>query len=360
MEEDTSGNKPQYFINLKELFNQKFNSDKLPRVVIFTHNYPDPDAIGSMMAVEWMISKLYPSVETISYYDKTISHPQNIAMVNLLDPNLHHVKEYVPSNNDFNILVDTVPANAGLNGNKVDFDLVIDHHKEIPNGGFNGLFINLKAGSCCGTIFNLISNFNLNFSDDNDHDIKVATAIMVGISTDTESLMSDDATEHEFLAWAQMFDYRHPVNLKKIINFERPKFWIEHKAAAVEKAEISEGLGIVGLGIIPSRHRDMIADMADNMISWEDVNTAVAFAIVDGDRIEGCVRSRNASVMVPTLCKELAGKYGNGGGKLGCGAYRYSLAGSSFDEEEDDDVKKETWELLNLKEKKRILRIARK
>ena len=100
--------------------------------------------------------------------------------------------------------------------------------------------------------------------------------------------------------------------------------------------------------------------MADNMVSWEDVNTAVAFAIVDGDRIEGCVRSRNASVMVPQLCKELAGKHGLGGGKLGKGAYRYSLGGTAFDDEDDEETRNETWKLLNTKENKRILRVVRK
>jgi nanoRNase/pAp phosphatase (c-di-AMP/oligoRNAs hydrolase) len=352
--------KPSYYRNFRELVDKTFNIENPPRLVLMTHSYPDPDALGSIMSFEWLINKLYPKVEIVSYFDGSISHPQNIAMFNLLDPNSHHIKDYVAKSDDFNVLVDTVPANAGLGENKVNFNLVIDHHKEIPNGGFNGLFINLKAGSCCATIYNLIKLSELAFSDDVDLDSRVATAILIGVSTDTENLMSDDATQLEFDAWAELFEFRNPTVLKKIVNFERPKFWIEHKAAAVENAEISEGLGVVGLGIIPAKHRDMIADMADNMVSWEDVNTAVAFAIVDGDKIVGCVRSRNASVMVPNLCKELAGKYGSGGGKLGRGAYHYPLAGGSFEEEDEDQIKEETWKLHNAKEKKRIMRIVRK
>lgn len=353
MQEESS--KPVYFTNLKKLLE---NSPK--KVALFTHQYPDPDAMGSIMAMEWLLLKLNPAIEVKGFFSGTISHPQNIAMVNLLDPNIQPISDYVPEEYDFNILVDTIPTNAGIGEHQINFNLVIDHHKDAPNGGFNGLFINLKAGSCCATVFNLIENFGFTFSDDNDHDSKVATAIMVGISTDTEFLMSDDCTNYEFTAWSKLFDLRNPVALKKIVHYERPKFWIENIAAAVKNAVVSDGLGTVGLGIIPGRHRDMIADMADNMVSWEDVNTSVAFAIVDGDRIEGCVRCKNASIMVPGICKDLGGKHGNGGGKLGKGAYHYPLGGTSFDDEDDDETKQEIWKLLNSKESKRILKIIRK
>lgn len=339
---------------------KKLLVDKAPKkVAIFTHAGPDPDAIGSIMAVEWMLWKLH-RIESVGFYAGEVSHPQNLALYNLIDPNIRRVNEYVPEEFDMRILVDTVPVNAGIEKHAVSFDICIDHHREIPNGGFNGLFINLKAGSCAGTIYHIIKEFGLSFEDDNDTDSRVATAIMVGVSTDTESLMSDDATEYEFEAWAELFEFRNPTILKKIINFERPKFWINHKADAVKNTVVSEGVGVVGLGNIPACHRDILSDMAQEMITWEDVNTAVAFGVVEGERIEGSVRSRNASVMVPALCKELAGKHGMGGGKLGKGAYRYSLGGAGFDEEDDEETIAKTWELLNEKERKRIIRIIRK
>ena len=347
---------PSYFNSLNKLLSEK----KPKKIAIFTHATPDPDAIASIMAFNWAMVKLNPNVECTGFYDGCISHPQNIAMVNLLDPNMRPVSEFKKADFDFFVCVDTVPVNAGLGGNEVNFDLVIDHHKEIPNGGFCGLFVNLKAGSCCGTIYHLISKLGLTFEDDNDNDSKVATAIMVGISTDTENLMSDDATNYEFDAWSNLFEFRNPAILKRIVHFGRPKYWIDHKANAAKNAVVLEGVCVVGIGSITAKHRDMIADMVDEIVTWEDVNTAVAFAIIDGDRIEGSVRSRNASVMVPNLCKELASKYGAGGGKLGKGAYRYSLGGSAIEEEDDEDIKQKTWDLLNDKECRRILKIIKK
>lgn len=340
-----------YFSKFKKILNDKANS----KVAIFSHRCPDPDALGSMMGLKWLLEKSY-GLEADLYFDGRISHPQNMAFVNLLDPGCLPVSQYIPNDYQINILVDTVPVNAGTGEHQVDFDLVIDHHKEIPNGGFKGLFINLKAGSCCSTIYYLIMKHDLKFEDGNDIDSKVATGLMIGITTDTENLSSDDTTEYEFEAWKNLFEYRDPIALKQIIHFQRPKIWRDSKADAVKRVMIDDGIGIVGLGVLSGKHRDLISDMASEMITWEDVQLAICFAIVDGNTLEASVRSTNPSISVPDICKQLATKYGAGGGKSFAGAYRYDLGGNGIDPEDGEDVQQEIWLALNKKETRRILR----
>jgi len=308
----------------KELVERK-NS----KVAIFTHPYPDPDALGSMMGLKFLFAKL--GINSDLFFSGTISHPQNRSMVNLLDPELHPLESYSAENYSLNIAVDCIPENAAKPEEKFKFDIVIDHHKESPKN-FDGLYINFKAGSASATVFSIIEYMGLEL--DEEHDFRVATAMMIGITTDTEFLMSDDCSYYEFNAWSKLFFYRDPILLKQIINFERPKFWTESKATACSNATIEDSVGVVGMGIIPSKHRDMIADMADEMVTWEDINTAIVFAIVDGDRVEGSVRTKASSLSVPALCQELGGKHGKGGGKLGKGAYNYELAGVSLDKKE--------------------------
>jgi nanoRNase/pAp phosphatase (c-di-AMP/oligoRNAs hydrolase) len=338
---------------------KKHIEEKKPnKVAIFTHAYPDPDAIGSMMGMKWFFEKL--NILSELYYTGSISHPQNRSMVNLLDPDLILLDHAdVDFKDYFNVLVDSVPSNAGVLNKSINFDLVIDHHKENPQSNFSGIFINLKAGSCCGTIFEIIKSFGFSFDEDLENDNKVATAMMIGITTDTDFLTSDDCSDYEFDAWSKLFSCRDSLLLRQIINFERPKFWTEAKALACSKVVVEDGIGVVGVGVIPLKHRDMIADMADDMVTWEDVNTAVVFAIVDGGRIEGSVRTKTSSISVPSLCQDLAGKYGKGGGKLGKGAYRYDLAGASIDEDEDEDLKEKMWNLFREKETKRVFKIIK-
>ena len=322
---------------------------------LFTHCTPDPDALGSLLGMSYLLSKY--DIQSTLYWSGAISHPQNRSMVNLLQIDLVPVEEY--KEHDLNILVDTVPANAGTPKEKnIKFDLIVDHHKDLSSKNKSGeLVLNLKAGSTCGTIYYLMEELGCIFNLDSDSDLKIATAMMIGITTDTENLMSDDTTELEFHAWSKLHPFKDPTSLKQIVNFERPKFWTENKAEAVTRANIREGVGVVGMGVIASKHRDMIADMADEMANWEDVNTSIVFAIVDGNRIEGSVRTKSSSISVPSLCNNLGGKFGQGGGKLGKGAYKYELGGAGIEEDDTIDIKKMACEFFNKKEEERIFKI---
>ena len=339
---------PEIYEKLRALLEKKPH-----KVAMFTHATPDPDALGSFMAMTWLLS--HYGCESHGFYFGEVSHPQNMAVVNLLDPGVYPIEQYKPDDYDLRVLVDTVPAHAGIGDIKIKFDLVIDHHKDPANGEC-GLLINFNAGSCCATIFNIIEELGYKF-DDNDRDKRIVTALMAGISTDTDALMSEETTEYEFSAWRKLFDFRDPEALKKIVNYKRPKFWVNTEAEAVQSTVVTDGVGIVGLGIIPAKHRDVIADMSSRLVTWEEVHTGIVFALVDGNRVEGSVRSTNVSVIVPDLCRKLGGKHGQGGGRRGKGAYRYELAGASVEEEDDDETRQKMWELYQDKETKRIRRI---
>lgn len=333
------------------------------KIAVFTHHMPDPDAIGAIMGLEWVFSKL--DVEVDGFYEGTISHPQNRAMCNLLDPNMRPIEEYVSAEYQHCIMVDCIPEadNAGLGDHKIKFDVVVDHHKVLPNGGFKGLAINLKNGSCCGTICSLIKACGYNFQDDNDADSKVATGLMVGIATDTDGLLADSCTEHEFEGYWRLFEFRNDKALKEIIKFKRPKFWIDRKAEASKDAVIDEdGIAVVGVGLLPEKHFNLIADVADEMISWVGVETAVCFAVVDGRQIVGSIRSINASLDMNEICARLGfkeRKIGGGGGREGKGSYRYSIEGLAIEEDEDEDIKTAMWQTINKKEIKRIIRMIK-
>jgi nanoRNase/pAp phosphatase (c-di-AMP/oligoRNAs hydrolase) len=131
------------------------------------------------------------------------------------------------------------------------------------------------------------------------------------------------------------------------------------KAEGCSEAKINdEGYAVVGLGLIPEKQRDLIADMAEEMVSWASVETAIAFGVVGGDRIEGSVRSLNPSLTVSDFCRKLGGKHGTGGGKHGKGAYRLPLAGFSIDADEEEEDVQEAWESIKKRETKRIFAVS--
>ena len=344
-------------------FNDKIRSVGNVKAAIFTHRCPDPDAMASMTGLSWLLLKSF-GIESDSFYAGEVSHPQNGVMLNLLNPNLKRVdEEYIPEKYGVRILVDTIPENAGMGECHVKFDIVIDHHRELPSN-YEGILIHKKVGACASIIYDMMSHFveeNNWLDEDSDSDQKLATALIAAIVTDTEYMMSDDSTEFEFKAFSELFSYRNSNYLKQIVFFKRPRIWIDKKAEGCTQARISEdGYAIVGLGMIPEKHRDLIADMAEEMVHWTSVETAIAFGVVGGDKIEGSVRSLNPSLTVADFCKKLGGKHGAGGGKHGKGAYRLSLAGMSIDPDEDEEDVTEAWESIKKRETKRIFRAIKK
>ncbi len=340
-----------------ELLKKNVNS----RVALFTHRCPDPDAIASMMGMQWLLQKAF-NVESDLYYDGEVSHPQNGVIVNLLDPGLKRVNDEYKPNYSLHMVLDTTPENAGVGKHEINFDVCVDHHRELPQN-YSGVLVHRKCGSASSIVFDIAKHFVKSedwFNDDVEHDSKVATALVSGIMTDTDDMMSDDSTELEFNAFKELFPYKNSNFLRQIVFFKRPKSWIDKKAAACADAKINdEGYAVVGLGLIPEKQRDLIADMAEEMVSWASVETAIAFAVVGGERIEGSVRSLDPSLTVSDLSKKLGGKFGTGGGKHGKGAYRLPLAGCSIDADEEEEDVIEAWESIKTRETKRIMRMIK-
>lgn len=104
------------------------------KVGLFTHRFPDPDAIGSMMGLSWLLRRVYGINSDMIYFGE-VAHPQNKVMCGLLEPQLIRVEDVTQdqvNNYGLSILVDTIPSNAGVGDLNVNFGLVIDHHKDMP------------------------------------------------------------------------------------------------------------------------------------------------------------------------------------------------------------------------------------
>ena len=345
---------------LKEFF-EGLSGEK--PVALFSHRSPDPDAISSMLGMVWVLNRVY-GIDADIFYDGEISHPQNSAMVNLLSIDMLRACDYEAEKYEANIVLDTVPKNAGTSKNKINFDVCIDHHNKDQANGYKGIFIHNKVGSCAGIVYDIAKSLvpkDKWFQDEVDFDQKVATSLIAGIMTDTHFMLSSDCTEYELDAFVGLQKFRDENKLEQILFFRRSKFWTIRKAEGALSAKIDEeGNAIVGLGLIPEKERDIIADMADEMATWSGVSTAICFAVVNGDRVAGSVRSLNASLSVAEFCKKLGTRHGGGGGKQGKGAYNLPLAGFSIEPDEDEQEAEEAWGLIKKREMSRIHRILKK
>ncbi len=344
------------FEKIKNLVEQKQIKDH--RIAIYTHPGPDPDAIASMIGMQYLF-EVYFNIECDCYYSGEISHPQNKAMVQLMDVHLARV-DYTddpPDGHSIKILVDTIPINAGA-WHETRFDLVIDHHKELPNGGYNGAVIHHHTGSCAGIVYDIIKSSGIPLSDEDEKWCKIANGLLIGIINDTDHCMSMDTTRRDFAARQELFAFQDHDLIRQIIKFNRPMSWVKLRGMAINEVVIDEGIAVVGLGILPDEQRDVIADIANDMLTWGNVQTAVVFAMF-GDRIEGSLRTNSPTVEIHTLCAQLGGKCGSGGGKLCKGSYKKQMGSMAFDDDDDETIKSELWDVAKRREIQKILKVMK-
>lgn len=359
-ENGEGGNLPSDLERLKSFFAESLAKlDGKKKVALFSHSTPDPDAVGSMRGMQYLLGYMY-GLESDCFYDGEISHPQNKATVQLLDTHLVKVEQYEPDQYVLNILVDTIPINAGVGKHEIKFDIVIDHHKELPNGNFNGLLIHHHTGSCCGIIYDLLREAKVPFNDEDEETIKIASSLMIGVITDTDHCMSQDTTFRDFRAQQELFELRDADAVRKIVRFNRPMSWVKLKGVAINEAVIDQGVAVVGLGLLEYEQRDVIADIASDMLTWSNVQTSVVFALFGGERIEGSVRTNDDTIEIHALCGKIAGKHGQGGGKSCKGGYKKSLGCMQLDIDEDDALKDKMWGVVKDREIKKIFKLIKK
>ncbi|PIW75288.1 MAG: hypothetical protein CO002_02900, partial [Candidatus Portnoybacteria bacterium CG_4_8_14_3_um_filter_44_10] len=179
---------------------EKINSlpkDKRVALVVHKNPPPDPDALASALA--WQMALDDRGIKSDIFSGGAISHPQNIAMINCLKIELRDEKYWERNSNNYGLVIfcDTCHNNAAIN---VRPDIIFDHHMNSPiiDGCLNLI---KKVGANSTIVYHLLKKIGAEFS----HPSLIATALAVGIDTDTKSLAKvDEVTEFDLSAHREL------------------------------------------------------------------------------------------------------------------------------------------------------------
>ena len=320
-----------------EKFNLAFDAlDKESKVAIFTHVTPDPDAIAAAVGLQWFLKNKYSLFSDI-FYAGEISHPQNKTLVNVLSLDLKKAEEYQPDKYLKVLIVDCTEQHLGVK--ELDVDVVFDHHRnKLKKNESEYDFTDIRAvGATCSLIYGLMKNHDTMFDKSNPTEVErtIATAMLMGIKTDTRDLLSEMCTSLDGEAYMFLKDIAEISKLDDIINYPLPKylFDLENDAIKEENATEINDVFISFIGVLSSTKRDALPHIADKMMRMQGVTTSIIFAIVE-DEIQGCVRSKDVSLDVDAFVKKIFGK--NAGGKYGAGAGKVDLGFFSISSQSEE------------------------
>jgi len=174
------------------------------RIILFGHERPDGDCIGSQYGLYYVLKETFPNKE-VYITGETSEYVSFIGKPEMIDESL--------LKGSLAICVDC--ANADRLSDKrykeCDYSIKIDHHINVDSY-CDYEYVDTKSPACC----QILTEFFLKYNDVFKINEKAAEALYVGIVTDTGRFKYDSTTSKTHRIVASLLDYG--VNIGKIDN----------------------------------------------------------------------------------------------------------------------------------------------
>jgi nanoRNase/pAp phosphatase (c-di-AMP/oligoRNAs hydrolase) len=271
------------------------------KIHILLQHDPDPDAIGSALALRELLGRNRATTPIVTFGE--ITSPENLTMIRLLEIQIERISyENLHKDGARLALVDVQPPYFDQRLGRVD--LVVDHHPK--RNSFKCRFADLRtAYGATSTIFTeYLRAVGMEPSQ------RLATALVYGIKTDTLFLERGST-----LADLSAFNFLYPLaNKAMITRIERPALPredLEAMGRALTHLQVDNGVAVIHLGEI--NREDVIPQMAEFCLQIEGVDWSVVSGLVH-NRVVISVRNVGYVKSAGEIMKKLYDDIGSAGG----------------------------------------------
>jgi nanoRNase/pAp phosphatase (c-di-AMP/oligoRNAs hydrolase) len=336
------------------------------RHLVAMQDFPDPDAISCAMAYREIAHAFGISADIV--FEGQISHPENLALVNLLEIELKHYAEGMELERyNAAIFVDnqgsTTHLTDRLSRARVPTLAVIDHHD--AQDLLDPIFTDIRPVAAAATLFSeyLQSGQLLRMDDDNDAHVRLATALMHGLHSETDGFVR--ARPPEYHAAAYLSRFMDPDLLERVLCVQKSHATLSVIEEALRTRVVRNGFSVAGIGYLRWQDRDAIPQAADFLVTEENVHTSIVFGILTDEEgreaVHGSLRTNRSTLAVDRFLREALGDdpegRPHGGGRARAGGFEIEvgfLAGTDG----DGDARAMKWELYDRRIRRRLFEAA--
>lgn len=276
------------------------------RLLVLTHNNPDPDSLGGGMGLMHFAS-LAGRVESVFALSGKILRAENQEMVAQLGIAMTPLGELDLRSFDCVALVDTQPGfGHTIVPPECHVDIVIDHH--VCDDADPGPVPFRDVRCDIGATSSLVATYFREAGFTPSHD--VATALAYGIKTDTADL-SRNVSDLDMRAYDFLFPQ---VDRKKLVAIMRPRLpaaYFQTLKEALRKVRIYDTIAMCSIGSIGSA--EMVAEVADLLLRMEGVQEVFCGGLVDRTYYVS-VRTEMGGDAWSLIARALKGEEGTFGG----------------------------------------------
>jgi nanoRNase/pAp phosphatase (c-di-AMP/oligoRNAs hydrolase) len=246
---------------------QRYMADA-DRVLILTHNDPDPDAMASGLALRTILRRTRQTAVLGCLEPPT--RPENLRMLKLLDIKMETIRPEQLKEFDRIALVDVQPHY--FPALLPHADLVIDHHPE--QSGYNAIFTDIRPdfGSTSTILTEHLRAVDLDISE------RTATAMLYAIKSDT-LFFNRHANRADLDAFSYLYPLADATMIRKMEGAEITAERLDYLIKAWQQGRMMEHVFCAFLGEPP--REDFIPYVADFYLQLEHVQWTVISGVVN-------------------------------------------------------------------------------
>lgn len=275
------------------------------RLLILTHDNPDPDALSSAAALKYLLGKLF-KIRCRIAHGGAIVRPENRAMVQRLKIHLVPIQKVKIGPHQAIALVDTQP---GFGNNSLPRAvaplIVIDHHpsrRKAPAAKFADLRPDYGATATILTEYLNASGLPI--------PVSLATALFYGIASETQDL-GREAREPDNKAYLALFPKANKRILSHIRNAPVPRSYFQHLEAGLRNSFTYKN--VIGTRLGPVSGQDIVPLIADLLLRLERISWSIVLGRCE-ERLFVSIRTRNPRARCGRLLRKVLGQRGSAGG----------------------------------------------
>lgn len=270
---------------------------------VLVHADPDPDALASAYGLQVLLRDVVRELPIVTL--GAIQRPENQRMSELLRLKVPEVQAEELYGFDRLLTVDLQPR--GVDPGRLPRLAILDHHPRDPRLEAELLDVRPAYGACSSMVTEYLRAL-----DPRRVGQTLATALLYGIKTDTDSL-TRGVSPADVLAYAFL---QGRADLGLVHRIERPMYSLmlmKRYGQALDGLALDNGLAAAYAGTLAPEESHMLADLADFCLSIEGISWVVVGALVE-DELVLTVRHLGERPGAGALAEGLACGVGEGGG----------------------------------------------
>jgi nanoRNase/pAp phosphatase (c-di-AMP/oligoRNAs hydrolase) len=296
------------------------------RVIVLTHDKPDPDAIASTAGLGYLLSKAVGLPVTLAF-GGIVGRAENRALLEELDLPFERAEDLEYPSTAAVALVDTQPraGNNSLPPGQIA-TIVIDHHPERAESSAAAYSdVRPEYGACASMIVEFLRALKL------EPDRQLATALFYAIQSETMDL-GREASQAEVDASLFLYPRTDPAAISRIRHARVPRAVYRSVHTGLENAWSRGGVVCVPAGGLD--YPDIVAQLADLFLRVDGVEWVIAAGRYK-DGLYLSLRTFDPGAHAGDLVREVVGSRGSAGGHGEMAGARIDVGRLSPDEYEE-------------------------